>query len=198
MIKNEEKLCKEYGSFQDMSRFCRRSLTDSLEQCIFGTQMLWSQSVSHRYSYTRRSMQMKEWMVETVPEIGRFHTSNGLFESFKMSYRMQETTIRIADKAGIVPIMMVKVWIERLPEFMKGYLSGDIRNMDDLGLFFKTLLQKDLVEKGKKRLRWTTRRWRRWTYTQVQLAQGIFKKKLGKRCVFQNWRQLEKRKIQFI
>ena len=97
-------------------------------------------------------------MVETVPEIGRFHTSNGLFELFKMSYRMQETTIRIADKAGIVPIMMVKVWIERLPEFMKGYLSGDIRNMDDLGLFFKTLSQKDLVEKGRKRLRWTTRR----------------------------------------
>ena len=150
MIKNEEKLCKEYGSFHGMSRFCRRNFTDSLKQCIFGTQMLWSQSVSHRYSYTRRSMQMKEWMVETVPEIGRFHTSNGLFESFKMSYRMQETTIRIAGKGGIVPIMMVKVWIERLPEFMKRYLYGDIRNMDDLGLFFKTLSQKDLVEKGKK------------------------------------------------
>ena len=40
--------------------------------------------------------------------------------------------------------------MERLPEFMKGYLLEDTLNMDELGLFFNTMPQKDLVENGKK------------------------------------------------
>ena len=40
--------------------------------------------------------------------------------------------------------------MERLPELVKGYSFEDVLNMDELALFFKTLLQKGLVEKGKK------------------------------------------------
>ena len=32
------------------------------------------------------ALQMKERMVEAVPELDRFHASNGWLESFKMSY----------------------------------------------------------------------------------------------------------------
>ena len=42
-----------------------------------------------------------------------------------------------------VPITTVKAWMERLP-------LEDVLNMDELGLFCKTLPQKGLVEKEKK------------------------------------------------
>ena len=35
-------------------------------------------------------LQMKERMVEAVPELDRFHASNAWLESFKMSYGMQD------------------------------------------------------------------------------------------------------------
>ena len=41
--------------------------------------------------------------------------------------------------------------MENFPELVKGYYSlEDVLNIDELGLFFKTLPQKGLVEKGKK------------------------------------------------
>ena len=40
--------------------------------------------------------------------------------------------------------------MERLSELVKGYSLEDVLNMDELELFFKTLPQKGLVEKGKK------------------------------------------------
>ena len=40
--------------------------------------------------------------------------------------------------------------MERLPELLKGYLPKDILNMDELGLIFKTMPQKRLVQKRKK------------------------------------------------
>ena len=51
-----------------------------------------------------------------------------------------ETTYGIRD----VPITTVKAWVERLPELAKGYSLEDVLKMDKLGLFFKTLPQKDL------------------------------------------------------
>ena len=40
--------------------------------------------------------------------------------------------------------------MERLPELVKGYALKDVLHMDKLGLNFKALPQKRLVEKGKK------------------------------------------------
>ena len=40
--------------------------------------------------------------------------------------------------------------MESLRELIKGYLPEDILNMDQLGLFFKIIPQKGLVEMGKK------------------------------------------------
>ena len=56
----------------------------------------------------------------------------------------------ISGEAGGVPIKTFKAWMERLPELVKGYSLEDVLNMDELGLFFKTLPLKGLVEKGKK------------------------------------------------
>ena len=44
----------------------------------------------------------------------------------------------------------VQAWIERLPELSQGYEPRNILNFDELGLFFKALLEKGLAEKTKK------------------------------------------------
>ena len=87
-------------------------------------------------------------MLGVAPELDEFTAPNGWLESFKISYGIRETTI--AGEAGDVPITTVKAWMERLPELIRGYSPEDILNMDELGLFFKTLPQKGLVEKDKK------------------------------------------------
>ena len=64
---------------------------------------------------------MKEKMIETNPELDGSHTSNGSLESFKTTYGIRETTAVISGEASDVPITTVKVWMERLPELVKGY-----------------------------------------------------------------------------
>ena len=48
-----------------------------------------------------------------------------------------------------VSIPTVKFWIERIPELVRGYKLEDIWNMDKLGLFFKLLPDRGLIEKAK-------------------------------------------------
>ena len=43
----------------------------------------------------------------------------------------------------------MKYWIERIPELVRGYKLGDTWNIDELGLFFKLLPDKGLIEKAK-------------------------------------------------
>ena len=43
----------------------------------------------------------------------------------------------------------MKSWIERIPEIVRGYKLEDIWNMVELGLFFKLLPDKGLIEKAK-------------------------------------------------
>ena len=46
--------------------------------------------------------------------------------------------------------MTIQSWIERLPELTAECELKDIWNMDELGLFFKALPEKGLVQKSKK------------------------------------------------
>ena len=45
--------------------------------------------------------------------------------------------------------MTIQSWIDRLPELTAEYELKDIWNMDELGLFFKALPEKGLVQKSK-------------------------------------------------
>ena len=75
-----------------------------------------------------------------------FTTSNGWLEKWKGAYDIQKTWItREAD----VSIPNVTSWIERIPELVRGYKLDDIWNMDELGLFFKFLPDKGLIEMAK-------------------------------------------------
>ena len=65
-------------------------------------------------------------------------------------YGIRETTTVISGEAGDEPITTVKAWMEILPELVKGCSPEDVLYMNELELFFMTLPQKGLVEKGKK------------------------------------------------
>ena len=96
------------------------------------------------------ALQMKQRMGEAVPELDKFHASDGWLESFMMSYGIRETTTTIVGEAVDIPIATVKAWMESLPKCIKGDLPEDILNMDEIGLLFKTLPQIILAEEGKK------------------------------------------------
>ena len=70
----------------------------------------------------------------------------------KTAYGIRETLI--IGEANDVSIPTVKSWIERIPELVRGYKLGDIWNMDELGLFFKLLPDKGLIEKAKSKKKW--------------------------------------------
>ena len=76
-----------------------------------------------------------------------FTASNGWLEKWKSCYGIRET--RITGEADDVSVSTVRSWIERLPELVKGYKLEDVWNMDELGLFFKLLPDKGLIEKTK-------------------------------------------------
>ena len=66
---------------------------------------------------------------------------------WKSRYGIRET--RITGEADDVSVSAVRSWIERLPELVKDYKLEDVWNMDELGLFFKLLPDKGLIEKTK-------------------------------------------------
>ena len=127
IIKNEEKLCKEYASFQDNRNRNRQGKFHKLNEAMY----LWYTKCCAANLYPTGALiqevalQMKV-MVEAVPELDRFHTIDGWLESLKMSYGIQETITTIAGEAGNVPITTVKAWIERLPELYGSKYSDPI------------------------------------------------------------------------
>ena len=78
-------------------------------------------------------------------ELATFTASNGWLEKFKQTYGLRET--RITGEVDDILKMTFQSWIERLPELTSGYNLRNIWNMDELGFFFKALLEKDLLEK---------------------------------------------------
>ena len=58
--------------------------------------------------------------------------------------------MRLCGEGDEVSTQTVQAWIERLPELYRGYEPKNILNPDELGLFFKALPEKGLVEKSKK------------------------------------------------
>ena len=79
--------------------------------------------------------------------LNSFTASNGWLDKWKSCYGIRET--RITGEADDVSVSTVRSWIERLPELVKGYKLEDVWNMDELGLFFKLLPDKGLIEKTK-------------------------------------------------
>ena len=91
------------------------------------------------------ALKIKESLKDS--SLDSFTASNGWLEKWKAAYGIQET--RITGEADAASIPTVKYWIERILELTRGYKLEDIWNMNKLGLFFKLLPDKGLIEKAK-------------------------------------------------
>ena len=68
------------------------------------------------------------------------------------AYGIQEA--RITGEADDISVPTVKAWIEAIPELVSSYKLEDIWNMDELGIFFKLVPDKVLIEKAKSQKCW--------------------------------------------
>ena len=90
-------------------------------------------------------MKIKESLKDS--SLDRFAVSNGWLKKWEGTYGIRET--RITGETDDISIPTVKSWIERIPKLVRGYKLEDIWNMDKLGLFFKLLPDRGLIEKAK-------------------------------------------------
>ena len=101
-VKNEEKLREEYASFQGNTK--RKSQGKSHK--LNGTMYLWYTNCCAANLYPtgvfkqEKGLQMKERMVEAVPELYGFCASNGWLESFKMTYGIRKIITTTAGESG--------------------------------------------------------------------------------------------------
>ena len=68
-------------------------------------------------------------------------------EKWKQIYSIREK--RLCREADEVSTITVQAWMERLPELCQDYKPRNILNLDTLGLLFKTLPERDLIEEKK-------------------------------------------------
>ena len=85
--------------------------------------------------------------VENKGKLKRQFIGQFWLEKWKGMYGFRET--RITGEVDDVSIVAEKSWIERIPELVSGYKLEDMWNMDELGLFFKLLPDKGLIEMPK-------------------------------------------------
>lgn len=76
-----------------------------------------------------------------------FKASNGWLARWKQRYNISHRTV--SGESGDVSNETVESWLERLLSILAGYEAQDIWNCDETGLFWKTLPNKGLAEKGK-------------------------------------------------
>ena len=74
-----------------------------------------------------------------------FTASIGWLEKWKISYGVRER--KVNGEAVEVAEYTVSDWMEKIVELARGYVLGDIWNMDKTGCFFKALPEKGLAEK---------------------------------------------------
>ena len=94
IIKNEEKICKDYASFEGNRKRIRLGKFNKLNEAMY----LWYIKCCAANLYPtgalikEEALLMKEKMIESNPELDRFHASNGWLGSFKTTYGIRETT----------------------------------------------------------------------------------------------------------
>lgn len=75
-----------------------------------------------------------------------FKASNGWLNRFRQRHNISYAAI--CGEGGSVSEQQVTDWVSKLPDIVKGYSSRDIYNMDETGLFFRSLPDKTLSIRG--------------------------------------------------
>ena len=147
ILKDGKKLCKESAFFKSN---CRTKHAGQFS-LIYETLNKWNGKccAAGIYQFGSRlqgeTLKIKESVKDS--SLDSFTASNGWLEKWRAAYGIRETCI--TGEVYDVSIPNVKSWIERIPEIVRGYKLEDIWNMVELGLFFKLLPDKGLIEKAK-------------------------------------------------
>ena len=81
-------------------------------------------------------------------EVKDFTASNGWLNVFKKQHNICNMTV--AGEAGDVRPETVEGWYEWAKETTRGWKAEDVWNMDEMGSFWRGLLEKSLSEKGRR------------------------------------------------
>jgi len=86
---------------------------------------------------------------EIANKLGKpnFKGSRGWLNKWKKRFNVKQ--LKISGKSGDVECATVDSWKERLPEIVQGHKKDDIWNMDEMGLFWRTLPDKGFGQKSK-------------------------------------------------
>ena len=144
IIKSEEKLRKDYAIFEGNRKQICHGKFHRLNEAMY----LWYKKCCAANLYPtgaliqEGALLMKEKMIETK---NNFKTTHVRYERQKLIYH---------GKAGDIPVTMVKAYMGRLPELVKGCSLEDVLNRDEMGLDTAT---ERTCRKGEKRKRWKTK-----------------------------------------
>ena len=109
IIKNEEKLGKDYASFEGSRERTHHGKFHKVNEamCLWYIKCCAANLYPTGALIQEETLLMKEKIIKTKPELDRFHASNGWLEFFKTTYGIRETTTVISGVAGDVPITTV-------------------------------------------------------------------------------------------
>ena len=79
-------------------------------------------------------------------QIEDFQASAGWLAKFKLRYEISQKVLW--GESNEVSAEVMEKFIEKFPEFAKGFKDEDIFNADECGLFFKVVPDRSLVMKG--------------------------------------------------
>ncbi|XP_065832947.1 tigger transposable element-derived protein 6-like [Oscarella lobularis] len=79
--------------------------------------------------------------------VQNFKASNGWFEKWKTRHNIKKVTV--SGESGDVSGATVESWKERLPNILEGYSPENVWNIDESGVFWRTLPVKGFARKAK-------------------------------------------------
>lgn len=149
ILKNSADLRKDFEFFKGNYKKRRHGKYHTINEILFK----WYGKCTAANVYPDGSLLQEEAMEIKKrlndQQLSDFKASNGWLESWKQSYGVREK--RLCGEADDVSITTVKAWIERIPELCRDYEPQNILNLDELGLFFKALPEKGLIDKKKEK-----------------------------------------------
>lgn len=152
ILKNEQKLRKEYENFQGKGLKHISRQNHQKFKAINEVLYAWFRKCESSGIYVNGPLLKEEAMnikqSLNRPELDGFKASEGWLDKWKLSHGIREK--QISGESLDVPITTIKSWMERIKELCSGYDDKDILNMDESGCFFKALPTKGLAQKGKK------------------------------------------------